>query len=207
VARLGRLAELGRRLFEVVPVDVLEWRSSNEIPSPTEAEGVAIRRLSREDPGAREVLPNDRSKVVRSFLARGDQGYVATVGDRFAGWVWLSRVSHRDPWSGLHIRIAPDEAYAYAMSIGEAHRQLGIAGVLMSRLLSDVRRDRGISRVYGWVDCRNRRMQVLLRMMYGFTQVQRVRRAHLPRMGWQVPWSDDPKFGPVSRVGRHSTAA
>ncbi len=188
-------------------MDVLEWRSSNEIPSPTEAQGVAIRRLSPEDLGARDVLPKDRSKVVDSFLARGDQGYVATVGDRFAGWVWLSRISHRDPWSGLHIRLARDEAYTYAMWVEEADRELGIAGVLMSRLLSDVRSDRAISRVYGWVDRRNREMQLMLRMIYGFTQVQRVRRAHVPRLGWQVPWSDDPKFGPVSRVGRHSTAA
>jgi GNAT superfamily N-acetyltransferase len=202
-----RLAKLRRRLFEVIPVDVLEWRSSTELPTPTEAEGVAIRRLSPEDLGARDLVPKIRSKAVDSFLARGDKGYVATVGDRFAGWVWLSRVSHRDPWSGLHIRIARDEAYAYAMSVEKADRELGIAAVLMSRLLSDVRSDRAISRVYGWVDRRNREMQLLLRMMYGFTQVQRVWRARTPRTGWQVPWSDNPKFGPVSRVGRHSTVA
>jgi GNAT superfamily N-acetyltransferase len=202
---VARLTRLGRRLFEVLPVDVLEWRSGNEIPNPTEAEGVAIRQLSTEDLRARELVPKSRSKAVDSFLSRGDQGYVATAGDRFAGWVWLSRVSHRDPWSGLHIRIAPDEAYAYAMSVEKADRELGIAAVLMSRLLSDVRSDREIGRVYGWVDRRNREMQLMLRMMYGFTQVQRVWRAHGPRSGWQVPWSDDPKFGPVSRVGRHST--
>ena len=191
----------------MISVDVLEWRSSTEIPNPTGAEGVAIRPLSAEELGARDVVPPSRSKAVDSFLTRGDQGYVATVGDRFAGWVWLSRVSHRDPWSGLHIRIAPDEAYAYAMRVEKADRELGIAGVLMSRLLSDVRNDRAISRVYGWVDCRNREMQLMLRMMYGFTQVQRVWRASAPRIGWQVPWSDNPKFGPVSRVGRHSTVS
>jgi hypothetical protein len=191
----------------VISVDVLEWRSSTEIPSPTQAEGVAIRPLSAEEPGARDVVPESRSKAVDSFFTRGDQGYVATVGDRFAGWVWLSRVSHRDPWSGLHIRIAPDEAYAYAMRVEKPDRELGVAGVLMSRLLSDVRNDRVISRVYGWVDCRNREMQLMLRMMYGFTQVQRVWRASAPRIGWQVPWSDNPKFGPVSRAGRHSTVA
>jgi ribosomal protein S18 acetylase RimI-like enzyme len=204
---VARLANLGRRLFEVARVDVLEWRSDKPIPDPTEADGVAIRRLSLEEPRAREVLPKSPSKVVDSYLARGDLGYVATVGDRFAGWVWLSRTSHRDPFSGLHIRIAPDEAYAYALRAEKADRQLGIAPILMSRLLSDVRGDDAISRVYGWVDHRNRESQTLLRMMFGFTQVQRVRRLHALRIGWQVPWSDDPKFGPVSRVGRHSTVA
>jgi GNAT superfamily N-acetyltransferase len=188
-------------------VDVLEWRSSDDIPKPTAPEGVAIRPLSAEDRTARQLVPQSRFKVVDSYLARGDRGYVATVGDRFAGWIWRSRVSHRDPWSGLHIRIAPDEAYAYAMWVEETHRQLGLGGVLMSRLLYDVRDDPTISRVYGWVDQRNREMQVLLRLMYGFTPVQRVLRAHLPRVGWQVPWSDEPRFGPVSRVGRHSSVA
>ena len=188
-------------------MDVLEWRSGTEIPNPTEAEGVAIRSLSTEDLGALDLVPKSRSKAVDSFFARGDQGYVATVGDRFAGWVWLSQVSHRDPWSGLRIRMAPDEAYAYAMRVEKADRELGVAGVLMSRLLSDARSDRQLSRVYGWVDRRNREMQLMLRMMYGFTQVQRVWRASAPRIGWQVPWSDNPKFGPVSRVGRHSTVA
>ena len=192
---------------EVLPVDVLEWRSSTEIPSPTEADGVAIRRLSPEEPEARALLPESRTKVVESFFERGDRGYVATVGDRFAGWVWVSRVSHRDPWSGLHIRIARDEAYVYAMRVEKADRGRGIAGVLMSKLLSDLRADPTILRVYGWVDRRNREMQLMLRMMYGFTQVQRVWRAHASRLGWQVPWSDTPRFGPVSRVGRHSTVA
>jgi GNAT superfamily N-acetyltransferase len=191
----------------VVRVDVLEWRSTDDIPSPTEAEGVAVRVLSPEDLGARDLVPESRSKVVDSYLARGDRGYVATVDDRFCGWIWLSRVSHRDPWSGLNIRIAADEAYTYAMWVEEADRQLGIAGVLMSRLLSDVRGDPTVSRVYGWVDQRNREMQVFLRMMYGFTPVQHVLRAHMPRIGLQVPWSDEPKFGPVSRTGRHSTVA
>jgi GNAT superfamily N-acetyltransferase len=191
--------------IDVIPVDVLEWRSSDEIPNPRGADSVAIRRLSPNDLGALDLVPESRSKVVDSFLTRGDEGYVATVGDRFAGWVWLSRVSHRDPWSGLHISIAGDEAYAYAMSVEKADRERGIAGVLMSRLLSDVRNDRAISRVYGWVDRRNRKMQLMLRMMYGFTQIQRVWRVRVPRIGWQVPLSDKPKFGPVSRVGRHST--
>jgi GNAT superfamily N-acetyltransferase len=186
-------------------VDVVEWRSGNEVPNPTEAEDVSIRPISPENLAARDVLPKDQSKVVDSFLARGDRGYVATVGDRFAGWVWLSRVSHRDPSSGLRIGIAADEGYAYAMKVEKAHRQHGVAAVLMARLLSDVRSDPTITRVYGWVDRRNRKMQFMLRMMFGFTQVQRVWRARLPRAGWQVPWSDKPKFGPVSRVGRHST--
>jgi GNAT superfamily N-acetyltransferase len=203
---LRRLAELAHRVFDVVPVDVLEWRSTTELPHAADVDGVAILRVSEGDAGLRGLLPTPRTRTVGAFLARGDQGYVGTVGGRFAGWIWLSRVSHRDPYSGLRIRIAPDEAYAYAMRVEPAYRHLGVAAVLLSTLLSDAKNDPAISRVYGWVDSGNREMQTLLRMMFGFMQAQRVYRVRLTRIGWQVPWSDDPRFGPVSSVGRHSTA-
>jgi ribosomal protein S18 acetylase RimI-like enzyme len=187
-------------------VDVLEWRSTTKLPRAADVDGAAIHRLSRRDATARNLLPISRLRTVDAFFARGDQGYVVTVGDRFAGWIWLSRVSHRDPYSGLRIQIAPDEAYAYAMRVEPGFRHLGIAAVLVSTLLSDAQNDPTIGRVYGWVDSGNREMQALLRMMFGFTQAQRVRRVRLTRMVWQMPWYDNPKFGPVSSVGRHSTA-
>ncbi len=59
---------------------------------------------------------------VGAFQKRGDVGFVAAVDDRFAGWIWLSRLSHRDPWSGLHIRLASGEAYAYALWVAPEHR-------------------------------------------------------------------------------------
>jgi GNAT superfamily N-acetyltransferase len=186
-------------------VDVLEWRSTTALPTPTQSEGIAVHPLSPDETRWLDVLPRDRSKLVESFFGRGDHGYVATVGGQFAGWTWLSRTPHRDPWSGLRIRMASDEAYAYATLVREAYRPLGIAAVLVAKLLSEAQSDPAISRVYGWVDCRNREAQVLFRMMFGFTQVQRVRSVHfLRRFGLQVPWSDEPRFGPVSRVGRHS---
>jgi acetyltransferase (GNAT) family protein len=209
VALPSRLAEIAaHRIFEIVPVDIVEWRSTNKLPNPPPIEGAAIRRVSKDDSGWRDIVPGEHHKTVEADFARGDRGYLATVGGRFIGWIWMSRVSHRDPWSGLHIQIAPDEAYAYAAWVDDAHRHLGISGLLLSTLLSDLQAEPAISRVYGWIDSRNREMQVLLRMMFGFTQAQQVRRALLlGRIGWQVPGSDNPKFGPVSRVGRHSTEA
>jgi hypothetical protein len=74
-------------------------------------------------------------------------------------------------------------------------------------MLADVRDEGGVSRVYGWVDVRNRESLVLLRVVFGFRRVQTAKRAHLlRRIGWQVRGSEQPDFGPLSRVGRHSPA-
>jgi GNAT superfamily N-acetyltransferase len=186
---------------------VFEWRASNTLPEPPPIEGGELHVLTPEQTEAGDVLAGKYAGDAKSFLRRGDRGHVATVGGRFAGWMWLSRVSHRDPWSGLRFRLAPDEAYVYAMWVEPEFRPLGVGAMLMATQLSEVQRAGDVSRVYGWVDSNNREMQLLTRMVFGFVQVQTVRRARLLHLtGVQVPRSDEPRFGPVSRAGRHSRA-
>jgi ribosomal protein S18 acetylase RimI-like enzyme len=204
----SRLARLGRHLLEVVPVDILEWRSGGLVPSRPEIEGAQLHLLTPQSGAGFEALPPRYAKHARSYLKRGDSGYVVTVRGSFAGWLWMSRVSHRDPWSGLRFRIAPDEAYIYAMWAEPEYRELGIGAALMAALLADVQDDPALDRVYGWVDEPNREMQLLVRMMFGFQEVQKVRRARVLHLaGVQVPLTDRPRSGPVSRRGRHSGEA
>ncbi len=204
----GGLAWVRQHLFEVVPVEVLERDVAKALPELTPILGMRIHRVAASNPGPwRDVVPQHQWRTVERFLARGDRGYVATVEGQYAGRIWLSRTSHRDHWSGLRIRLAPDEAYAYAMEAGPRYRRLGLAAQLVARLLSDLRDGQEASRVYGWVDLRNRESLILLSVVFGFTPVQTVRRAHLlRRIGWQVRGSDQPAFGPLSRVGRHAEA-
>jgi GNAT superfamily N-acetyltransferase len=195
------LAVNRRRIFEVVGVDVVAWDATRKVPSPRLRDDVSVERL--EDVA---LLSPKQQAQVRSFLARGDEGYVAVRDGRLAGWVWLSRTTHRDPWSGLWIRLAPDEAYSYALWVEPESRPSGAAAGLMAAMLRDVQRDADVTRVYGWIDEGNRASQTLLRVVFGFAQVQRVRRVHvLRRIGFKLPRSDDPPFGPLSASGRHSS--
>jgi hypothetical protein len=50
---------------------------------------------------------------VPAAITRGDVAYVATVDVQVVGWIWLSRVSDRDSWSGLRFSLAPAECYAH----------------------------------------------------------------------------------------------
>lgn len=131
---------------------------------------------------------------VRPCLARGDAGFIALDEGRAVGWIWLSRVSRQDPNSGLHIRLAPDEGYAYYLWTRPEARQAGAGPALVTAMLSRAQADPELTRIYGWVDRDNRRSQVLLRML-GFTEVQSVRRVQvLRRRGWVL--------GGPSHIGR-----
>ncbi len=204
-ARGERLRRNLGRLFEVVTTDILVW----EVREPPRMPRSPI-DLRIEEVGAgmdwKAVVPRDRQRTAQPFIARrGDTGFLAFDGDTFAGWIWLSRQTHRDPWSGLHIQLARDEAYAYALWVEPAYRPKGVARALMVTMLRSVVSDPALTRVYGWVDQRNRESQMLLRLL-GFKDVQTVRRAQvLHRRGRQVPGSCRPAFGPLSRHGRHRT--
>lgn len=202
--RPGGVLELSRRLLEVVDTDVLERDlSGTPVRPPVPSPGVRVVRTDGNDHSATALRP-EQQRHVAPFLRRGDTGLLAVHEDEAVGWIWLSRVSHRDPWSGLRIHLAPDEGYAYDLWTEPGLRHLLLGQALVGSLLAHAQADLGLSRVYGWVDNRNRGSEVLLRLL-GFIDAQSVQRVHvLRRVGWMRRGSDRPPYGPLSRHGRHS---
>lgn len=199
--RRAAALKLGR-IVEVLETDMMMWDAERPLRPARPRAQVDVQRVGSGDEW-RRLIPHERVKLLQRNLARGDIGFVARVGDEFAGWVWLSRVTHRDPYSGLLIRLAADEGYCYGLWIEPAHRPAGTGAVLMTTLLAHARDELGLTRVYGWVDRRNRESQMLVRML-GMVSVQRVRRLHvLRRLGRPLPGSARPRFGPLSPAGRH----
>lgn len=197
----GAIRALARNVFEVVDADVLERDlTSRPVHPPCPIAGVRVVRTDEEG-----SLPLQRSEQrrFRPFLRRGDTGVLAVRGDRAVGWVWLSTASHRDPWSGLRIRLAADEGYVYDLWTDPVVRQLGLGRALLGSILAHAQDDLRLSRVYGFVDQRNRDSEVLLRLL-GYTDVQALQRVHVLRStGWMRRGSDRPPFGPMSAHGRH----
>jgi RimJ/RimL family protein N-acetyltransferase len=199
----GGVLEWSRRLLEVVDTDVLE-RDLTGAPVRARVSGpVRVVRSDANNLSSAALRPAPQRHVA-PFLRRGDTGLLAVHEGEAVGWIWLSRVSHRDPWSGLRIHLAPDEGYAYDLWTEPDLRHLLLGQALVGSLLAHAQDDLGLSRVYGWVDSRNRGSEVLLRML-GFTDAQSVQRVHvLHRVGWMRRGSDRPPYGPLSRNGRHA---
>lgn len=206
-SRAARFTAAFGRFFEIVDTDVLSRDAGEPVPIAKARVELNVQRVTAGTSRWEQLVPKARLRDVRKFFARDDVGWIARVNGRFVGWIWLSRISHRDPWSGLRIRLAPDEAYAYALWVEPEVRPAGVAAVLMSSMLREVHDDPALARVYGWVDSRNRESQALMRMS-SFRGVQHVKRVHLlRRMGTQLPRTDRPAFGPMSRAGTHSQGA
>ena len=202
-----RALGLLRRPIEILETDLIEWDASRAVPEPKVRPGTEIVRLGPDsaDENWRQRVPSSRHGAITWSQARADTAFLAFVDGHFAGWMWLGRNSCRYPGSGLKIRLAPDEAYSYGLWVDEQYRPYGVAAALIARLLRDAQADRGVSRVYGWVDRRNRESDIVLRMVFGFKQAQRIKRIQvLRRWGRQLPFSAHPRSGPLSLVGRHS---
>ena len=200
-----RLKARLHRLVDVIATDVLV-RDVTEAPRRPRAQvDVEVTRI-RSDADWPAAVPARRRTSAAASLARGDEGFVATVDGAFVGWIWLSRTTHRDPWSGLHIHLASDEGYAYALWVEPELRPKGVARFLMVAMLEAAAADPALTRVYGWVDRSNRESQFLLRLL-GFKDVQTVKRVMvLDRRGSRLPRSDRPRYGPMSSRGRHRQA-
>jgi ribosomal protein S18 acetylase RimI-like enzyme len=191
-----------RRITAVHTVDIVRRETAQQPPAVrTGAEFVLHRATSAEDPLLlRAPVGARRFRRVPAAVVRGDVAYVATVDVQVVGWIWVSRVSHRDQWSGLRFSLTPAECYAYDLWSLPQYRTLGVGAFLLAGLLQDLAEDPTLQWVYGYVDRANTRNQLLLRMVFGFRTVQAVKHiCMLDSRGWQIPFTDRPPGGPCSR--------
>jgi hypothetical protein len=154
-------------------------------------------------------------REVGGRFRRGDVGYVATVDDEIAGWIWMSPGPGpvvRDAKSGLRIRLEPGDAYLYHFWAVPRHRHCGTARFVMGGALWDLYRahadvgsrpDSSDPRVFGLIDRPNPANLLLMTLVFGFQVVQTVRRARiLSGFALRVPWSARPPGGRLLRTMR-----
>jgi GNAT superfamily N-acetyltransferase len=196
-------SRLGRRVVERHVVDVFERRLDVPVPQYPTADAVQLHRLAPDTDPQPAAIPVTHRDALHANLRRGDSGWYAVVDGRFAGWLWVSRLSHLDRWSGLRIRLRPDEAYTYGWEVLPEFRKDGIAAALMARLLTELQEAGEVRRVYGWADRDNRNSQFQLRLLFGFSPTQEVQRMRvLDRWGRAIRGSEKPATGPVSCSSR-----
>jgi RimJ/RimL family protein N-acetyltransferase len=195
----------------VYVVDALMIEFAGDIdarfPEPAHLPGVTVRVFEGDDmrdPVVRQALPADRIRFQADRERRGDICFVALLEQKPVGWLFLARATHRDPWSGLKVRLATDEIYCYDLWINSSQRRGGVARYLTQTMVRWCASQPDLSRVYAWVDRENRASQKLCKDVLGFVDCQHVSYARiLNRYGVAIPFSDRPRFGPFSRRGRH----
>lgn len=203
--RLMRTAELWlapiiKRIFYVLSFDLLVRDLTRPLPSGRlHHRDLVLQRIAMDERPWWEGLMSPKAlKQVRAALADGDVASVALLRGRIVGQAWATRVTKGD----VRVRLAADEAYIYGLGTDARYRSMGTALAVMSELLSSLACD-GVSRVYGYVDRRNRTSQVVHRTLLGFVQVQQARRVRLfRRWGFVIPGSVHPASGPLVTSSR-----
>jgi ribosomal protein S18 acetylase RimI-like enzyme len=202
---LMRTAELWlgtiiKRIFYVLSFDLLVRDLTGPLPTGRlHHRDLVLQRIATDElPWWEGLMGPKKLRQVRAALAEGDIASVALLEGRIVGQAWATRITKGD----VQVRLAADEAYIYGLGTDERYRSMGTAVAVMSELLSALACD-GVSRVYGYVDRRNRVSQVVHRTLLGFEQVQRARRVRLfRRWGFVVPGSAHPASGPLITSSR-----
>lgn len=146
-------------------------------------------------------FPAGRVPYARKCLSLGDRAYIALSDDDIVGWSWIAFRSHRDPSTGLRIRLDPGDAYSYDSWVHAEHRKNRVFQFLFSSIYDDLRLHHDKKRMVGYVLIGNEGA-LKASAPYGLSEVQTVRTVHaLGRWGLQLPFSDRPRRGPCSRQG------
>lgn len=159
----GTVARLARQLREgFVREDAIALlKDLDTIVEPRRAGGLRVEGLEpRHLPGLSEV--NRKRGVTRAdryfetSLAKGFHGFVALKGSELIGYYWWvdrdADPPNPDMWvMGPGFELEPGDVYGSSLFLLEEHRGGGAAGDFLYQIETSLR-DRGYTRIWGYVD-------------------------------------------------------
>ncbi len=162
---------------------------------------------SGDDP-ALGFAPRWQRRMAARAMANGEWiclvAYDTELDDLRVGHVWATFADTRSLGNGmLNVRLRGGEAYIWDLFIHPEHRRMSL-GNAMGQALIDTFQPRGVEWGYTHVMADNS-SSVIWHHMFGFDLVQDVNCIHAGDRFWmKVPFSASPRFGPMTRNGRHN---
>jgi hypothetical protein len=105
----------------------------------------------------------------------------------------------------MNVRLRPDEVYVWDLFIDPAHRNMVLSqemGFALVRTFVARGASYGLTHVL-----HSNSGSILWHHLFGFGVVQTFNFFHIgDRILWKIPFGECPRFGPLSRQGRHSQA-
>lgn len=124
-----------------------------------------------------------------------------------AGRIWQSLVSEKRFFAGIpRFKMAPDELVMFDLFVTREHRRGGISFTMADYFFKKYDPDDPSSPnyVYGFISYDNA-PSIMWHHANGFLIAQTVNYLAIgPHIKWKIPFSDMPRFGPLSRKGRHT---
>jgi GNAT superfamily N-acetyltransferase len=145
--------------------------------------------------GAKKALAEKRWDVL-----------VALKDGKPAGRIWECLATEKELASGvIRVKLAPDEFLAFDLFVAREFRRSGIANSMIDFFfgLYDPETTH-IKYAYGFISYENG-PSIMWHHGAGFRIAQSFNYLSVgPYIKWKIPFSDMPRFGPMSRKGRHT---
>ena len=159
-----------------------------------------------EDPLLPQICQPWQMKDARESMAKGDlRIIVALVDGRPIGRIWELFASERRLFSGIpRVRLGPNETFMFDLFVEREYRRSNIGMTMADYFFNLYPPDSDMRYVYGFISYENA-ASILWHHSIGFNIVQTINYLAVgPRIKWKIPFSDMPRFGPMSRKGRHT---
>ncbi|HKY14990.1 MAG TPA: hypothetical protein VJM33_08690 [Microthrixaceae bacterium] len=171
-------------------------------------ERYVLRRVVELDDPEIDRLPKWQRPLAREHLADESWIYVVATdtesGDMKVGHVWMTVTSVSGFGNGvMNVKLAPMEVYVFDLYIHPDHRRAALGNGLACWLVNNMGR---VGYEWGYTHVLyDNAASVMWHHMFGFNWMQLFNYVHLGDRFWfKVPFSDSPRYGPLSRRGRHS---
>lgn len=160
-----------------------------------------------DDPLLAKMCEPWQIKIAKDSLRAGEwRILVALVDGRPVGRIWETNTTERRLFAGIpRVRLAKRETFMFDLFVEREFRRSNIGMTMADYFfkLYDVE-DSPVDYVYGFISYENA-PSILWHHSIGFNIVQTFNYLAIgPRIKWKIPLSDNPRFGPMSRRGRHS---
>jgi GNAT superfamily N-acetyltransferase len=193
--------EIGSVFITYIPVPQLAGRF------PPTADGYEIRFVDSADDPAIQDLPSWQKPLARKHIGDGSWAYLLATElatDKKVGHVWVALASPKGIANGmLNVKLAPGEVYVFDLFIDPEHRRASL-GNAMGQQLIETFTVRGIE--WGLTQVVYDNMpSVMWHHMFGFNWMQVGNYLRFGDRYWlKIPFSESPRYGPLSKRGRHS---
>lgn len=199
-----------RRLKEYRPAvqsAFIVYVTPRESPVTDVDEQFEIRTVtSPDDPLLPKICEKWQLPVAKASLAKGEWDIlVALVDGEPVGRIWETFATEKRRFAGIPlVRLAADEAFMFDLFVTREYRRSNIGMTMADYFFRKYAPGGDIRYVYGFISYENA-PSILWHHSIGFNIVQTINYLAIgPRIKWRIPFSDNPRFGPLSRKGRHT---
>lgn len=200
-----------RRLEEYRPhvqSAFIVYVTARDSPVDEVDESFEIRTVtSPDDPLLPRICERWQLKVARESLAKGEWDILVALKDgEPIGRIWETFATEKRMFAGIpRVKLAPDEFFMFDLFVTREYRRSSIGMTMADYFFKKYPPGETTMKYgYGFISYENA-PSILWHHSIGFNIAQTINYLAIgPRIKWRIPFSDNPRFGPLSRQGRHS---